>query len=638
MRITAKTKNSIQYLVAIMVFILTSQALSATNYYVTFKDGRLHVFPDSCIESKSSNGMLLSFTALDGIIYSYPMDAVSSVSTQLQKKLPDITSFKFNNKYNYQVFTDADGVIDGNEIRVQVAGIGKWLTPSFSLSDESATAFVDGMEQVSKQSRLRFFPSRVYTVGYPGDLILTPQPKGGYAMEPFGSQYIVSVDFLTDHSTRTPRIDINTVDGVNITSKEYYVDAEIIIDGAGVFPSMTDSVKIKGRGNSSWSNNPNSKNPYRLKFADKVKPFGLTKGKSWVLLANKIKGSMLTNAIGMKAASLMGTVAANHIIPVDLYINGTYKGSYNFTEKVGFANNSVDLDDEQAAALLELDLYYDEIAGQKFKSTAFKLPVNVKEPEFSEGTTLLTLNDIKRRFNAFDSAVHDGEDITAHVAIDPLARYLLFNDYICNLELYHPKSTFCFYENVLDNDSLLKFGPVWDLDWAFGFDGSHAYSYFNRNVNCDYFLTLTTENFFNYLGNNPQVDSCMQVLMMDFMKNGLDELCDYCLEYYKYAKPSFMNNKAASLDATDYEDQASKAVDWLRARADHVWEELKPPQSLPGDVNGDREVNIGDVTALTGILLGGDADDMTLQRADVNGDGEISVADINSLIDLILGE
>ena len=99
-----------------------------------------------------------------------------------------------------------------------------------------------------------------------------------------------------------------------------------------------------------------------------------------------------------------------------------------------------------------------------------------------------------------------------------------------------------------------------------------------------------------------------------------------------------MNNKAASLDATDYEDQASKAVDWLRARADHVWDELKPPQSLPGDVNGDREVNIGDVTALTGILLGGDADDLTRQRADVNGDGEISVADINSLIDLILGE
>ena len=142
-------------------------------------------------------------------------------------------------------------------------------------------------------------------------------------MMPYGRTYSVNVDYSTYRSGSVPRIDINTVGGVNITSKDYYVDAEIIIDGAGAFPSMTDSVQIKGRGNDSWSSNPNSKNPYRLKFASKVKPFGLTKGKNWVLLANKRKGAMLSNAIGMKAASLIGTAAANHIIPVDLYINGT---------------------------------------------------------------------------------------------------------------------------------------------------------------------------------------------------------------------------------------------------------------------------------------------------------------------------
>ena len=95
-----------------------------------------------------------------------------------------------------------------------------------------------------------------------------------------------------------------------------------------------------GRGNTTWSSNPDTKNPYRLKFADKVRPLGLPKGRSWVLLANKRAGSMLTNAYGMKAASLLGTVAYNHIIPVDLYVNGTFKGSYNLTEKVGFSSNS----------------------------------------------------------------------------------------------------------------------------------------------------------------------------------------------------------------------------------------------------------------------------------------------------------
>ena len=327
-------------LAAITMFFVWPQAMQASTNYVTLIDGRLLVFPDSCLKSSVIDNTCVTFTALDGTVYSYSSEEIQSIGKRLPKSLPSFASYKFNNKYNYQVISDATGVINNNEINVEVAGIGKWLTASFTLSDETARAYVDGVEQKSKTSRLRFDPSRAYTVGYPGDVILSTLSSGDYGFMPYGRQYIVTVDYLTDHSTMVPRIDINTKDSVNITSRKVYVDAEIIIDGAGVFPSMTDSVQIKGRGNNSWSSDPNSKNPYRLKFAEKVKPLGLTKGKNWVLLANKLKGSMLTNAIGMKAASLMGTEAANHIIPVDLYLNGKYKGSYNFTEKVGFSNNS----------------------------------------------------------------------------------------------------------------------------------------------------------------------------------------------------------------------------------------------------------------------------------------------------------
>ena len=54
---------------------------------------------------------------------------------------------------------------------------------------------------------------------------------------------------------------------------------------------------------------------------------------------------------------------------------------------------------------------------------------------------------------------------------------------------------------------------------------------------------------------------------------------------------------------------------------------------LPGDVNGDSEVNIADVNALIDVILSGRTDDMT---ADVNGDGEVNIADVNALIDIIL--
>ena len=629
-------------LAAITMFFVWPQAMQASTNYVTLIDGRLLVFPDSCLKSSVIDNTCVTFTALDGTVYSYSSEEIQSIGKRLPKSLPSFASYKFNNKYNYQVISDATGVINNNEINVEVAGIGKWLTASFTLSDETARAYVDGVEQKSKTSRLRFDPSRAYTVGYPGDVILSPLSSGDYGFMPYGRQYIVTVDYLTDHSTMVPRIDINTKDSVNITSRKVYVDAEIIIDGAGVFPSMTDSVQIKGRGNNSWSSDPNSKNPYRLKFAEKVKPLGLTKGKNWVLLANKLKGSMLTNAIGMKAASLMGTEAANHIIPVDLYLNGKYKGSYNFTEKVGFSNNSVDLDDEIAAALLELDKYYDEATTQKFKSTPYKLPVNIKEPEFDEDPTLLTLNIIKERFNAFAAAVENNENITGEADVDHLARYFMLNEYICNLELYWPKSTYCYYEDALDPESKLKFGPVWDLDWAFGYDGSYSSSYFNRNVTFDYFhnssLASTSINtFIMNIGDYPSVTLQMYLVWKEFMENGLDELCDFCQDYYDYAKPSFQKNKAARLDTYNYDDQIDMAIEWLRQRADFIFQRLRQKYELHGDVNMDGEVNIGDVGALMDIILGGYTNAEITSRADVNGDGEITVSDVNSLVIIIMG-
>ena len=55
--------------------------------------------------------------------------------------------------------------------------------------------------------------------------------------------------------------------------------------------------------------------------------------------------------------------------------------------------------------------------------------------------------------------------------------------------------------------------------------------------------------------------------------------------------------------------------------------------ALPGDVNGDGEVNIADINAVIDIILGGNGD---MTAADVNGDGEINITDINAVIDIIL--
>ncbi len=58
--------------------------------------------------------------------------------------------------------------------------------------------------------------------------------------------------------------------------------------------------------------------------------------------------------------------------------------------------------------------------------------------------------------------------------------------------------------------------------------------------------------------------------------------------------------------------------------------------SMRGDVNGDNEVTIADVSALIDGLLG-DGWDVCDPVADVNADGEVSIGDVSALIDYLLG-
>ena len=59
-----------------------------------------------------------------------------------------------------------------------------------------------------------------------------------------------------------------------------------------------------------------------------------------------------------------------------------------------------------------------------------------------------------------------------------------------------------------------------------------------------------------------------------------------------------------------------------------------PIPEIRGDVNGDGNVNIADVTALIDLLLGGDT--ISNPVADCNQDSSINIADVTALIDYLL--
>ena len=122
--------------------------------------------------------------------------------------------------------------------------------------------------------------------------------------------------------------------------------------------------------------------------------------------------------------------------------------------------------------------------------------------------------------------------------------------------------------------------------------------------------------------------------------------CTGLTDVYCYiADPSRVSSGFAPFEL-DNDDYSGRTLHVLQGtadayRADENWylyfgqivDDLIP-ETQPGDVNGDREVNIADVNAVIDIILGGNSN---TSSGDVNGDGEVNIADINAIIDIILG-
>ncbi len=508
----------------------------------------------------------------------------------------------------FQVSEDGESWSDIREFTLEddelpVTALGSWTSPAMDLKKGYSHFRLQLTDTFYKNyfvlSELRLYrqidnPHRDTTKQ---DSILVHPAEYKGSMKPYGRKYRVHVDFATDNSTadyNVPKIYINTTDGSMITSKTRFWDASFELDGAGIWEDIkVDNMQIKGRGNSSWSTpssyDPyNVKNPYRMKFPEKIKPFGLTKGKNWVLLANKQSESMTSNAIAMKIAGMVQTAGCNHMIPVELYINGNYRGSYNFTEKVGFANNSIDLENEDYATMLELDTYYDEV--YKFQTDSFKICTNIKEPEWDdpECTSQITFDDVKKKFNRFATAVKERDlYYVKHLDIDMFCRAMLVTDLTRNCEFKHPKSWYLYNENV-KADSAWVFGPVWDFDWAFGYDG--PMQYYRYSATSDLFSGMTSSNmgvpfFQTLLRSSKTIKKAYYKLWVNFLNDGrMEQLLEYIDDYQEFADPSFQHNASKWSDGKNYAAVTSRSKEWLTQRAEYIFKNLETYPLEEGDI------------------------------------------------------
>ena len=105
---------------------------------------------------------------------------------------------------------------------------------------------------------------------------------------------------------------------------------------------------------------------------------------------------------------------------------------------------------------------------------------------------------------------------------------------------------------------------------------------------------------------------------------------DHTFTISRLPKPSLIQNKDKLLVVAIIYDKTNKIV--INANKAPISNFIT---SLPGDVNDDNGVNVGDIAAIIDYLLDNSAP-INFTNADLNGDGIVNVADLSDLIDLIL--
>lgn len=375
--------------------------------------------------------------------------------------------------------------------------------------------------------------------------------------------YIVTLKFGMPPKA-IPQLTITTDEPVNeITSKDDYLTGTLTVDGKGVFEDYTGKTEIKGRGNSTWGY---PKKPYRLKLDKKSKICGLGVAKNYVLLANHIDPTLMLNSVAFEIGHLLEIPFTNHAIPVDVTLNGIYKGSYLLTEQVEIYESRVNIDPKKGI-IWEMDSYFDE--DLKFKSTPFDLPVMVKDLD-DETLFESWKNDLNAFLTQFNKPL-EGNNYVDMIDIESVANYLIVFNLTNNMEINHPKSVYMHKEGT----GKYVMGPIWDFDWAYGYEGTgdHFGSYTKPLFSSQMGGGIGTAFFQRFLSDS-RVKAIYKKNWTNFRAGKFQELLQYIDDYALMLKPSVTRENSLWNKANLFDIKVKKLKTWLEGRAGYIDQEV----------------------------------------------------------------
>lgn len=435
--------------------------------------------------------------------------------------------------------------------------------------------------------------------------------------------------------------------------------------------------QLKARGNSTFTYTP--KKSYQIKLAEPSDLLGKQEQvKTWVLLASYFDATQMHDKLIKDLAAELGLAYTASCDWVNLYYDGEYRGVYLLSEKNSVGATSVAITDMEQAYeqlnegygtdmttdlaensygqqyqytkdlkepenitggyLIELNHeMWDEVSGFK---TRQGVAFNVKSPEWCGNAAMKYISEY---YQAFEDAVYATDDTGAYtgyntgtgkyfyeyVDMDSLVKVFLLQELALNCDGFI--SSVYFYK---DADGMMYAGPIWDQDMTFGTgwnktNGAEIVDYhylakaliripaFEAAVK-EYYTNTFASEVRDLLGSNGTIarqyallkdNAAMNYTIWDYIRIGNPEEAGHIWQ------------------GASYQGVVDEMTTWIENRLANMDSRFNLQSTVAGDVNGDGDVDIFDVYALSRYLAGYDVEGIIPANGDINGDGDVDIFD-----------
>ena len=279
----------------------------------------------------------------------------------------------------------------------------------------------------------------------------------------------------------------------------------LLVDAQGDTLFYGNLTHFKTRGNKTFKE---KKKPFAIKFPEKQFLHGLDGSKSFVLLANYGDESHIRNAIGLDLAYAMGIPAPRYVY-LTLYVNNTYWGLYQMTNKVDVGKNALNISNldkrnkwanpkpikeyewygsgrkkqvvQRKGVLLENDPgditggYLLDITGppQAYNKSVSGFVsdagdnIRIRSPKYASPREV---DYIAERYNEMEGSIlapngihpETGRHYSEYIDSESFARYYLLNELLWNVDGGY--ASFMMYKDSDSIDPKFYAGPAWDYD------------------------------------------------------------------------------------------------------------------------------------------------------------------------------